>query len=126
MAQELKTQTPTPPVAPMPPARMTFEESLEWADEDTFALDRLAAGRRRLVGARVGQCENVLHDELLAGAVVILQEVGLVGAARLQLGIEIVRELLAERRREAAVHRFFEPIGDILVTVVVRAGNAVA
>src|SRR5207302_7428738 len=37
MAQELKTQTPTPPVAPMPPARMTFEEFLEWADESTFA-----------------------------------------------------------------------------------------
>src|SRR5438094_4349294 len=37
MAQELKTQTPTPPVSPMPPARMTFEEFLEWADEDTFA-----------------------------------------------------------------------------------------
>src|SRR5437879_4530557 len=37
MAQELKTQTPTPPVAPMPPARMTFEEFLEWTDEDTFA-----------------------------------------------------------------------------------------
>jgi len=37
MAQQLKTQTPTPPVAPMPPARMTFEEFLEWADEDTFA-----------------------------------------------------------------------------------------
>src|SRR5256885_5964292 len=37
MAQELKTQTPTPPVTPMPPARMTFEEFLEWADEDTYA-----------------------------------------------------------------------------------------
>jgi len=37
MAQELKTQTPTPPVTPMPPARMTFEEFLEWTDEDTFA-----------------------------------------------------------------------------------------
>jgi len=37
MAQELKMQTPTPPVTPMPPARMTFEEFLEWADEDTWA-----------------------------------------------------------------------------------------
>ena len=37
MAQELKTQTPTAPVSPMPPARMTFEEFLEWADEDTWA-----------------------------------------------------------------------------------------
>ena len=37
MAQELKTQTPTPPVTPVPPARMTFEEFLEWTDEDTFA-----------------------------------------------------------------------------------------
>lgn len=37
MAQELKTQTPTPPPSPMPPARMTFEEFLEWADEDTWA-----------------------------------------------------------------------------------------
>lgn len=32
MAQELKTQTPTPPVTPAPPARMTYEEFLEWAD----------------------------------------------------------------------------------------------
>jgi Uma2 family endonuclease len=31
MAQELKTQTPTPPVTPTPP-RMTYEEFLEWAD----------------------------------------------------------------------------------------------
>jgi Uma2 family endonuclease len=31
MAQELKTQTPTPPVTPAPP-RMTYEEFLEWAD----------------------------------------------------------------------------------------------
>jgi len=30
MAQELKTQTPTPPVTP--PPRMTYEEFLEWAD----------------------------------------------------------------------------------------------
>src|SRR5437016_3075362 len=37
MAQELKTQTPTPPLSPIPPARMTFEEFLEWTDEDTFA-----------------------------------------------------------------------------------------
>src|SRR5207237_7386085 len=37
MAQELKTHTPTPPVTPIPPARMTFEEFLEWTDEDTFA-----------------------------------------------------------------------------------------
>ena len=36
MAQELKTQTPTP-VAPAPPLRMTFEEFLEWTDEHTFA-----------------------------------------------------------------------------------------
>jgi Uma2 family endonuclease len=32
MAQEIKTQTPTPPVTPAPPLRMTFEEFLEWAD----------------------------------------------------------------------------------------------
>jgi Uma2 family endonuclease len=31
MAQELKTQTPTPPVTATPP-RMTYEEFLEWAD----------------------------------------------------------------------------------------------
>lgn len=37
MAQELKTQTPTPPVTPAPPPRMTFEEFLEWTDEHTFA-----------------------------------------------------------------------------------------
>ena len=37
MAQELNTQTPTPPVTPVPLARMTFEEFLEWTDEDTFA-----------------------------------------------------------------------------------------
>src|SRR2546421_565411 len=37
MAQELKTQTPTPPVTPAPPARMTYEEFLEWDDEDTRA-----------------------------------------------------------------------------------------
>src|SRR5438105_10399034 len=39
MAQELKIQTPTPPVTPpsAPPARMTYEEFLEWADEDTWA-----------------------------------------------------------------------------------------
>ena len=32
MAQELKTQTPTPPVTPTPPPRMTYEEFLEWGD----------------------------------------------------------------------------------------------
>src|ERR1700730_14637653 len=32
MAQELKTQTPTPSVTPTPPPRMTYEEFLEWAD----------------------------------------------------------------------------------------------
>ena len=32
MAQEIKTQTPAPPVTPTPPARMTYEEFLEWAD----------------------------------------------------------------------------------------------
>ena len=32
MAQELKTQTPTPLVTPTPPARMTYEEFLEWGD----------------------------------------------------------------------------------------------
>jgi len=37
MAQELKTQTPTPPVTPTPPLRMTFEEFLAWTDEHTFA-----------------------------------------------------------------------------------------
>jgi Uma2 family endonuclease len=37
MAQELKTQTPTPPVTQAPPLRMTFEEFLEWTDEHTFA-----------------------------------------------------------------------------------------
>lgn len=37
MAQELKTQTPTPYVTPAPPLRMTFEEFLEWTDEHTFA-----------------------------------------------------------------------------------------
>jgi Uma2 family endonuclease len=33
MAQELKTQTPTPPVTKTPPPRMTYEEFLESADE---------------------------------------------------------------------------------------------
>jgi len=39
MAQELKIQTSTPPVTPpsAPPARMTYEEFLDWADEDTWA-----------------------------------------------------------------------------------------
>lgn len=37
MAQELKAQTSTPPVTPGPPARMTYEEFLDWADEDTWA-----------------------------------------------------------------------------------------
>ena|ERR1051326_909240 len=37
MSQELKSHTPTPPVAPVSPARMTFAEFLEWTDEDTFA-----------------------------------------------------------------------------------------
>ena len=37
MAQELKAQTPTPPVTLAPPTRMTYEEFLEWADEDTRA-----------------------------------------------------------------------------------------
>src|SRR5690348_9431773 len=37
MAQELKIQTPTPPVTQAPPSRMTYEEFLEWADEDTWA-----------------------------------------------------------------------------------------
>jgi len=37
MAQEVKTQTPTPPVTPTPPLRMTFEEFLEWTNEHTFA-----------------------------------------------------------------------------------------
>ncbi len=32
MAQELKTQTPTPPVTGTPPPRMTYEEFLEWGD----------------------------------------------------------------------------------------------
>ena len=32
MAQEIKTQTPAPPVALAPPPRMTYEEFLEWAD----------------------------------------------------------------------------------------------
>ena len=32
MAQELKTQTPTPSVTPTPPPRMTYEEFLEWGD----------------------------------------------------------------------------------------------
>jgi Uma2 family endonuclease len=32
MAPELKTQTPTPPIAPTPPPRMTYEEFLEWGD----------------------------------------------------------------------------------------------
>jgi Uma2 family endonuclease len=37
MAHEIKTQTPTLPVNPAPPGRMTYEEFLEWADEDTRA-----------------------------------------------------------------------------------------
>jgi Uma2 family endonuclease len=37
MAQELKTQTPTPPVTPAPPLRMTFEEFLDWTNEHMFA-----------------------------------------------------------------------------------------
>jgi Uma2 family endonuclease len=32
MAQELKTQTPTPSVTPTPPPRMTYEEFLKWGD----------------------------------------------------------------------------------------------
>ncbi len=32
MAQELKTQTPTSPIAPTPSSRMTYEEFLEWGD----------------------------------------------------------------------------------------------
>jgi Uma2 family endonuclease len=32
MAQEIKTQTPTSPIAPTPPSRMTYEEFLEWGD----------------------------------------------------------------------------------------------
>ena len=32
MAQEIKTQTPTPPLTPAPPPHMTYEEFLEWAD----------------------------------------------------------------------------------------------
>ena len=32
MAQEIKTQTPTPPVTPAPPPRMTYEDFLEWGD----------------------------------------------------------------------------------------------
>jgi len=39
MAQELKIQTSTPSMTPTaaPPPRMTYEEFLEWADEDTWA-----------------------------------------------------------------------------------------
>lgn len=37
MAQELKTQTPTPPITPAPPLRMTFDEFLEWTNEHLFA-----------------------------------------------------------------------------------------
>ena len=39
MAQELKIQTPTPPMTPATAqaSRMTYEEFLEWADEDTWA-----------------------------------------------------------------------------------------
>jgi len=37
MAQELKTQTPASSVTPAPPPRMSYEEFLEWADEDTWA-----------------------------------------------------------------------------------------
>jgi Uma2 family endonuclease len=37
MAQEIKTQTPRPPVTQAPPPRMTYEEFLDWADEDTRA-----------------------------------------------------------------------------------------
>src|ERR1700682_2814570 len=37
MAQEIKSQTPIPPVTQAPPLRMTFEEFLEWTDEHTFA-----------------------------------------------------------------------------------------
>ena len=39
MAQELKIQTPTPPMTPTTAqaSRMTYEEFLEWADEDTWA-----------------------------------------------------------------------------------------
>jgi Uma2 family endonuclease len=37
MAQELKPQTPTPSVTQTPPPRMTYEEFLAWADEDTWA-----------------------------------------------------------------------------------------
>ena len=39
MAQELKIQTPTPPMTPATAqaSRMTYEEFLDWADEDTWA-----------------------------------------------------------------------------------------
>jgi Uma2 family endonuclease len=37
MAQEIKTQTPKSPVTEVPLPRMTYEEFLEWADEDTRA-----------------------------------------------------------------------------------------
>ena len=37
MAHEIKTQTPTLPVNPAPPGRMTYEKFLDWADEDTWA-----------------------------------------------------------------------------------------
>src|SRR5260370_20113085 len=37
MAQELETQAATPPVNPVRTAKITYEEFLEWADEDTPA-----------------------------------------------------------------------------------------
>lgn len=37
MAQEIKTQTPASPAAEVPLPRMTYEEFLAWADEDTRA-----------------------------------------------------------------------------------------
>lgn len=37
MAQESKTKPPAVPPAPSPPAKMTYEEFLAWANEDTLA-----------------------------------------------------------------------------------------
>ena len=37
MAQELKTDLTSPPIGSSPVPKMTYEEFLEWCDEDTFA-----------------------------------------------------------------------------------------
>lgn len=56
MAQELKTQTPTPPVTTTPPPRMTYEEFLEradgmraeWVDGEVIAMSPTSVAHQRV------------------------------------------------------------------------------